>query len=240
MSQIPTRPDDAVAPIAKEGMPIVAGFVLVLGGAVVGAWALGAALWLVVALSVAAALLCGWCVWFFRDPQRAIPSEASSVICSADGVIKRIDQAHLPGEVAEAMKQAGHTPPEQCVRVVTFLNVFDVHVNRAPVEGKVVAVVRGEGGFAHAGKVEADHNQRMTIVLQLADGRYAACTQLTGLIARRIICRAKVGDHYRAGQRYGLIRFGSRTDVYLPLGTQVRVTVGQRVRGGADVLAQLG
>lgn len=137
------------------------------------------------------------------------------------------------------MVKAGHTPPETCVRVVTFLNVFDVHVNRAPVAGSVVAVVRGEGGFAHAGKPEADHNQRMTLALRMSDGRYAACTQLTGLIARRIICRAKPGENYKAGQRYGLIRFGSRTDVYLPLGTKVLVKVGQRVKGGANALAQL-
>lgn len=220
-------------------MPIVALFVLILGGVALGVALLGAPLWATLLVAGVGVVLTGWCLWFFRDPQRPVPSDPSLVICAADGVIMRIDEAHLPGEIAEAMAKAGHTPPKACVRVVTFLNVFDVHVNRAPVAGEVVAIARGVGGFAHAGKPEADHNQRLTLALRMANGHFAASTQLTGLIARRIICRAKVGESYRAGQRYGLIRFGSRTDVYLPLGTKVRVQVGQRVRGGADVLAQL-
>ena len=236
---LPTRPDDPASIIAPEGKPIVVLFIVVLSAMVGGAWWLGAPMWLLFLLGFIACALGGWCIWFFRDPQRAIPSDPSLVICSADGVIMRIDEAHLPGEVTEAMVKGGHNPPERCVRVVTFLNVFDVHVNRVPVEGAVIATVRGEGGFAHAGKPEADHNQRLTLALKMTDGRYAACTQLTGLIARRIICRAKVGERYRPGQRYGLIRFGSRTDVYLPLGTKVLVEVGQRVKGGANALAKL-
>lgn len=233
------RADDPAPAIAREGQPIVVLFAVVFAGLVLALVLLGAPSWAVIVASVVALALTGWCVWFFRDPQRALPADPSLVLCAADGVIMRIDEAHLPGEVAEAMVQAGHTPPQRCVRVVTFLNVFDVHVNRSPVQGKVVAIARGEGGFAHAGKPEADHNQRLTLALRMPDGRYAASTQLTGLIARRIICRAKAGEHYRAGQRYGLIRFGSRTDVYLPLGTQVLVQVGQRVQGGSDALARL-
>jgi phosphatidylserine decarboxylase len=129
---------------------------------------------------------------------------------------------------------------EPMTRISVFLNVFDVHVNRFPVDGRVCAAHYRPGKFLNASLDKASvDNERMSLGIEMADGRRVACVQIAGLVARRIICEAVPGAEARAGARYGLIRFGSRVDVYLPLGTAPLVVVGQRVIGGESVLADL-
>ncbi len=225
-----TRPDDPAPPIAREGWIIVLIFFVLA----VGATALAALAGPIVASVVGGVglALCLWCIWFFRDPQRAIPDAPGVVVSAADGVVMRVEAYQPPEELG--------IDPAQTVgmqRVVVFLNVFNVHVNRTPIAGAVRKVASKSGGFAHAGKPDADKNERSSVWLALPDGRPVVVTQLTGLIARRIINRAKEGQLLRTGERYGLIRFGSRTDVYLPVGFEVQVKPGDVVQGGSTVLA---
>ncbi len=217
-------------PVAREGWIIVVVFVVVAGLAAALASLAG---------PIAAAVVGGvgllltlWCIWFFRDPQRPIPDGPGVVVSSADGVVMRVEPCQPPEELGIAPAAA-----QGMVRVVVFLNVFNVHVNRTPMGGTVKKVVTKRGGFAHAGKPDADKNERCSVWLALGDGRPVVVTQLTGFIARRIINRAKEGQQLRTGERYGLIRFGSRTDVYLPAGFEVLVKPGDKVSGGSTVLA---
>lgn len=202
---------------------IVAGALLTAGAWRLGpAWGWGAGL--------LAVILTGWCVWFFRDPQRRIPTDPDLVLSAADGVVMRVEACPPPEEL-----EMGDGP---VTRIVVFLNVFNVHVNRAPMAGEVVAVARKGGLFAHAGKPAAELNARCSLALKLSDGSLAAVTQVTGLIARRIINRAARGQRLRAGERFGLIRFGSRTDVYLPAHFTPAVRPGEKVVGGVTVIAR--
>jgi phosphatidylserine decarboxylase len=192
--------------------------------------------WIVAGFGLA---LCAWCVWFFRDPQREIPDGEGVVVSAADGVVMRVEEMGLPEELRDGAGD-GVGGATKMRRVVVFLNVFDVHVNRAPLAGRVMRVAHRSGPFAHAGRPEAERNERRSMLLELPEGGHAAVCQITGLIARRIINRAKEGQAYRAGERFGLIRFGSRTDVYLPASYDVVVSPGQRVKGGASVIAVRG
>jgi phosphatidylserine decarboxylase len=217
-------------PVAREGWVIVLIFVVLAGGATALALLAGP-----VAAAVVGGggmLLCLWCVWFFRDPQRAIPDAPGVVVSAADGVVMRIEPCPPPEELGIDPGAA-----KGMTRVVVFLNVFNVHVNRAPVAGIVKTVAAKSGGFAHAGKPDADKNERSSVWIALPDARPVVVTQLTGWIARRIINRAKEGQPLRTGERYGLIRFGSRTDVYLPPGFEILVKPGDSVQGGATILA---
>lgn len=217
-------------PVAREGWIIVVIFVVVAGLSAALASLAGP----IAASAVGAVglLLTLWCIWFFRDPQRPIPDGPGVVVSSADGVVMRVEPCQPPEELGiDAPASQG------MVRVVVFLNVFNVHVNRTPLGGTVKKVVTKRGGFAHAGKPDADKNERCSVWLALADGRPVVVTQLTGFIARRIINRAKEGQQLRTGERYGLIRFGSRTDVYLPAGFEVLVKPGDKVSGGSTILA---
>lgn len=226
------RPEDGYPIVAREGWMIVAIFVVVAGSATAGAvWWLGAWGWIVGALGTA---LCVWCVWFFRDPVRKVPSAAGAVICPADGVVCLVGTGVPPAELG----LEGSTPR---AKVCVFMNVFNVHVNRAPVAGKVVRVAHQVGRFFNAAYDKAsDENERCSLAIEREDGRVVVAVQIAGLVARRIICRAKVGDVLGAGERYGLIRFGSRVDVYLPEGSTIRAKVGERVVAGETVLAELG
>lgn len=212
----------ALAPVHRAGWPFLAiGVALTLGGFLV-ADSLG---WVLVVLT-------GWIAYFFRDPDRVTPTRAGLVVSPADGRVQLIMDAAPPPELAMG--------DEPMTRISVFLNVFDVHVNRFPVDGRVCAAHYRPGKFLNASLDKASvDNERMSLGIEMADGRRVACVQIAGLVARRIICEAVPGAEARAGARYGLIRFGSRVDVYLPLGTAPLVVVGQRVIGGESVLADL-
>jgi len=164
---------------------------------------------------------------FFRNPPRFIEGDERSVVAPADGRVLEAGEIELPdGSKAK--------------RVGIFLSVFNVHVNRAPIAGRVVSIERGGTSFLAAFDRRAeDLNVRCTLTLDTAQGECVRVVQITGLIARRIVCHPLVGDWLRRGDRYGLIRFGSRTDVVLPLSAELRVRRGDRVRGGSSVVAQL-
>jgi phosphatidylserine decarboxylase len=203
-------------PIAREGWPFVA---------IPGAIALGLALVgrrrLALPFAAAAAASAG----FFRDPERAIPAVANGVLAPADGRVMSIEDAVDPF-VGSA------------VRVVIFLSPLDVHVNRAPISGVVVDTVYTPGRFVAAYDPAAESNERCAVRLQ---GEHVRMTvvQIAGVVARRIVCRVGAGDKLAAGERFGMIRFGSRTDCYMPRGTEVTVRVGERVRGGQTVIGVL-
>jgi phosphatidylserine decarboxylase len=164
---------------------------------------------------------------FFRNPSREIPAGAREVVSPADGRVVAVDEIEGPGG-------------EKVLRIGIFLSVFNVHVNRAPVAGRVVAIERSGDAYLAAFNPEAEtRNVRLDMTLELASGAHVHVAQITGLIARRIVCHAVVGEWLTRGVRYGLIRFGSRTDVLLPAGSQAWVQRGDRVRGGASILAQL-
>ncbi|MFZ4573003.1 MAG: phosphatidylserine decarboxylase [Phycisphaerales bacterium] len=225
--------DAPAAAIAPEGVPIVIGFALVGALLAAGAWFVNATAGMVVAgLALA---LTGWCVWFFRDPARQIPSDPRAVVSPADGVVVAIDRMGPPAEIrADAGLDSG------CLRVSVFMNVFDVHVNRSPVAGRVVRVEHRTGKFLNAALQKAsEENERCSLVVLMPDGRRVVSVQIAGLVARRIVCRVGGGVELGKGQRYGLIRFGSRVDVFLPGDSEPVVKVGDRTVSGESVLARL-
>lgn len=179
---------------------------------------------------------------FFRDPQRITPQHDSFIISPADGLVSLIQKVPPPRELA--VEDGSGTPPlgdEPVTRISIFMSVFDVHINRAPVGGTVRKVVYIPGKFMNADLDKAsDENERQHIMIERSDGLQLCFTQIAGLVARRIVPFIKPGDILASGQRVGLIRFGSRVDVYLPQGTEPRVLLGQKVVAGETVLAELG
>jgi len=164
---------------------------------------------------------------FFRNPPRLVGGDERSVVAPADGRVLEAGEIELPDGT-------------KAKRVGIFLSVFNVHVNRAPIAGRVVSIERGGKSYLAAFDRRAETaNVRCTLTLDSATGERVRVVQITGLIARRIVCHPLVGDWLRRGDRYGLIRFGSRTDVVLPLSAELRVRRGDRVRGGSSVVAQL-
>lgn len=217
-------------------MPIVAVFLIVSGVLSAAAvWWLG--VWGAIVVA-ATGLLSLWCLWFFRDPGRSIPAPVegrSPVISPADGVICFVGPSNPPAEL-------GLTPEQThgMTRVSVFMNVFNVHVNRAPVAGVVAKTAYRPGKFFNASFDKAsEHNERHSLVLKMDDGRMIVCVQIAGLIARRIVCRVKEGVRLDAGERYGLIRFGSRVDVYLPEGIAPLVKKGDASVAGETIFAWL-
>jgi phosphatidylserine decarboxylase len=204
-------------PVAAEGWP----FVLVpAAAACILAWM---GWWLVAALCAVAALAC---LGFFRDPERRPPDIPGALVAPADGRVMGVV------EVDDAWVGAA-------VRMSIFLSPLDVHVNRAPVAGLVRAVDYVPGRFLAAYRAEAsEQNERCTVALE-GDSARVAVRQISGVLARRIVCRARPGDKLALGERYGLIRFGSRTDLIAPRGIELRVRVGERVRGGESVMGVL-
>lgn len=204
-------------PVAAEGWPFIlppaaAACIMAAMG-----WVGAAAVFAVVALAF---------LGFFRDPERIAPDLPGAVLAPADGRVMVITEALDPW-VGPA------------VRMSIFLSPLDVHVNRAPIGGLVKNVEYAAGRFLAAYRPEAsEQNERCAVNLDGERAR-ATVTQISGVLARRIVCRVRPGDTLRAGQRYGLIRFGSRTDLVLPRGTEVRVRVGDRVRGGESVMGVL-
>lgn len=174
----------------------------------------------------------GACAGFFRHPPRVPPSRPGAVVAPADGLICVVDSAAPPAELG--MGDAA------LPRVSIFLSLLDAHVQRAPVSGEVVAVQHRPGRFGSADLAAAsDDNERTSMRIRTADGAEVVAVQIAGLLARRIVCEAHAGDKLSIGDTYGLIRFGSRLDTYLPAGTEVLVSVGQRAVAGETVLAEL-
>ncbi|HJS33759.1 MAG TPA: phosphatidylserine decarboxylase [Alphaproteobacteria bacterium] len=173
-----------------------------------------------------------WMAYFFRDPDRVTPTRGGLIVSPADGTVQMIARASPPSELG--MEASERT------RVSIFLNVFDVHVNRVPSDGTVAAVHYRQGKFVNASLDKAsEENERVSVRLALGDGGEMAFVQIAGLVARRIVCDLKEGAVVRAGERFGIIRFGSRVDVYLPDGANPLVAIGQRAIGGETVLADL-
>ncbi|MEX2217622.1 MAG: phosphatidylserine decarboxylase [Phycisphaerales bacterium] len=236
----PAVPDARLTPergypiIAREGWPIVGVFVLVTLVLWSGLLLLGVE-WLSYLLGAVGLVLTAWCVWFFRDPERRTPQLPGVVVSPADGVVCQVTPARPPDDLGvPESAAAGMT------RVAVFMNVFNVHVNRAPTDCTVLKIAYRPGKYLNASLDKAsEDNERCALRLGLPDGREMACIQIAGLVARRIICRVTEGGALRAGQRYGLIRFGSRVDVYLPAGVRPRVSVGDRTVAGETVLAML-
>lgn len=177
-------------------------------------------------------LAAGACAAFFRHPPRVPPTRAGAVVAPADGVICVIDSAAPPAELGMG---DGPLP-----RVSIFLSLLDAHVQRAPVSGEVIAVQHRPGRFGSADLAAAStENERTSLRIRTAGGAEVVVVQIAGLLARRIVCDAQVGDKLSIGDSYGLIRFGSRLDTYLPAGTEPVVKVGQRALAGETLLAEL-
>jgi phosphatidylserine decarboxylase len=227
--------------IAPEGWPVLAVMLVVAAGITGGAW------WLLpvagVVAGVVSLLMLLWGAWFFRDPARVCPPglAAGAIISPADGKVIKIDRAPLPPEVAtRAVEQGLAQPGETFERVAIFLNLFNVHVNRVPAAGRIAALAYVPGKFFNASLDKASvHNERSIALLATPDGRGVGFVQIAGLVARRIVNHLREGQDVALGERFGLIRFGSRAEVYLPIGTSLAVRVGQAVVAGETVLAQL-
>ena len=179
---------------------------------------------------------------FFRDPERVVPQGADLIVSPADGLVTLIQQGLPPAELQVPDGQPGDAlAAEPMTRISIFMSVFDVHINRAPIGGTVARVIYIPGKFVNADLDKAsDENERQHVLIERNDGLPVAMTQIAGLVARRIVPFIKPGDIVAAGQRVGLIRFGSRVDVYLPRGTESKVLLGQKVIGGETVLAEIG
>jgi len=179
---------------------------------------------------------------FFRDPERVVPQGANFIVSPADGMVTLISEVPPPVELQGTDGQAGvGLGSEPVTRISIFMSVFDVHINRAPIGGTVQRVVYIPGKFMNADLDKAsEENERQHLLIERADGTLIGFTQIAGLVARRIVPFVKPGDIVAAGQRVGLIRFGSRVDVYLPKGTDARVLLGQKVIAGETILAELG
>lgn len=205
--------------LAREGWPFIGAAV---AAAAVVWWLLGFA-W-----SVPVWLIAAFVIQFFRDPPREIPQEPQAVLCPADGRVVKVDRVRDP------------CLPRDALLVSVFMNVFNVHSNRSPVDGTVERIEYRPGKFVNADLDKASsENERNAMVVRLGDGEAITVVQVAGLIARRILCYAKVGDRLARGQRYGFIRFGSRVDVYLPLTAQPKVAVGDVVYATTTVIAEL-
>ena len=210
----------ALVPIHREGWPFIAAFFV---GAIVLGWLVDALFWIGLALTA-------WCAYFFRDPERVTPVCDDFVISPADGVISGIGQAIPPVEL-----DMGDTPLQ---RVSIFMNVFDVHINRAPVSGTVTRKAHKPGAFVSADLDKASQDNERS-VLRIEGPRGAlGVVQVAGLVARRILCWSREGDNLTAGERFGLIRFGSRVDIYMPSGATIAVALGQRAIAGETIVAR--
>ena len=184
--------------------------------------------WLLVGLTI-------WVFAFFRDPIRTTPRGDNLIIAPADGLITMITRVPPPRELADTLAEGEYT------RVSIFMSVFDVHINRSPIAGRVAKVAYIPGKFVNADLDKAsEDNERQHIVVETSSGVRIGFTQIAGLVARRILTFVREGDQLDAGERVGLIRFGSRVDVYLPAGTGPRVLLGQRSIAGETVIAEIG
>ncbi len=212
-----------LVPILADGWRFIA---LFAGATFLGA--LTGAAWLFWPLMI----LTLWSIYFFRDPPRGVPQDDGVLIAPADGLVQMIVDAVPPPELG--LGNAALT------RISIFLSVFDVHINRAPCAASVDVVAYRPGKFLNAVADKAsEENERMALALRRPDGRVIGCVQIAGWVARRIVCYVKPGQAVTAGERFGHIRFGSRTDLYLPPGARLLVAPGQRMIGGETVMAEL-
>lgn len=205
--------------IAREGWPFLAGIVIISAAVnwYAGFWA-ALPLWIIAV----------FVLQFFRDPARIIPQQANAVLSPADGRIVVVEQTEDPYLKRPALK------------ISVFMNVFNVHSNRSPVDGVVTQVEYQGGSFVNAALSKASlENERNAVVVRMGNGTDVTFVQIAGLVARRILCYTKVGATLARGERYGFIRFGSRVDVYLPTTATPRVTVGDKVSATETILAEL-
>ena len=211
-----------LAPIHPEGYPFIGGF----------AFASIVLLWVFPPLGWLATLLTVWCAYFFRDPPRVTPVRDGLVVSPADGRVSQIVNAVPPKEL-----ELGERP---LPRVSIFMSVFDCHINRSPVTGRIERIVYRPGKFLSADLDKAsEDNERNAFVIAMTNGRRIAAVQIAGLVARRIVPFAREREAVAAGQRIGMIRFGSRVDVYLPEGTRPLAAEGQTAIAGETVIADL-
>jgi phosphatidylserine decarboxylase len=183
-------------------------------------------------LGWAGTVLTIWCVFFFRDPDRITPQKEGLIVSPADGMIQKIEQASPPAEL--------NMGDEPRTRISVFLNVFNVHVNRVPISGKVIASHYHPGKFFNAELDKAsEHNERQSVLVRTDNNKEIAFVQIAGLIARRIVCDLYGEETVKTGERFGIIRFGSRVDIYLPKTVNPLVCKGQTVIGGETVLADI-
>ena len=207
-------------PFAKEGIPFI--------GAAVGVTLLAGWLgWMIVAVGVA--ILTLFVSWFFRNPSRVVPQGPRLVVAPGDGKVIAIEEEFEPRFIKD-----------RSIRISIFLNVFDVHINRVPCEGVIEDVQYQPGLFLVASKPDATlRNEQNALMIRTVQGAKVLCVQVAGLIARRIVCWVSPKDRAMLGERFGLIRFGSRMDTFLPVGTAIKVAVGDRVKGGETILGEL-
>ena len=211
-----------VKPIHKEGYKFIAIFAAVTFLLFLLWQPLG---WIGLGLTI-------WCYYFFRDPDRQTPVREGLLVSPADGVISLIEPAVPPAELG-----MGDQP---LTRVSVFMNVFNCHVNRAPIAGRIAAISYRPGKFLNASLDKASvDNERNSLAIEMEDGRKIAVVQIAGLVARRILCEVEEGQALETGERFGMIRFGSRVDVYLPDGVQPLVALGQTMISAETVIADL-
>lgn len=183
-------------------------------------------------LAMLGLVLTVWCYYFFRDPKRVTPKRPGVMVSPADGIVSQIEPAVPPVELGMSDKPL--------TRVSVFMDVFNCHVNRVPIAGKVVTIAYRPGAFFNASLDKAsEDNERNSLCIRMEDGREIAVVQIAGLVARRIVCFVEAGAEMETGERFGLIRFGSRVDVYLPPEIVPIVEVGQTMVAGETVLAQI-
>lgn len=214
--------DNVLIPIAREGWP----FIAIFGLASLILYFLYAPLgWIGLVLTL-------WCVYFFRNPDRVTPEREGLIVSPADGIVQMIAEVSPPEEL-----DMGSEP---VVRVSVFMNVFDCHVNRIPCDGRIGKLVYVPGQFLNASLDKAsEENERQMVRIDLDSGAFIGAVQIAGLVARRIVCYLEEDQIVLAGERFGLIRFGSRVDIYLPHGAVSHAVIGQKCVSGETVLADL-
>ena len=214
--------DNVLVPIAREGWPFIAIFGLV---SLILYFLYAPLGWIGLVLTL-------WCVYFFRNPDRVTPEREGLIISPADGIVQMIAEVSPPEEL-----DMGSEP---VVRVSVFMNVFDCHVNRIPCDGRIGKLVYVPGQFLNASLDKAsEENERQMVRIDLESGAFIGAVQIAGLVARRIVCYLEEDQIVLAGERFGLIRFGSRVDIYLPHGAVSHAVIGQKCVSGETVLADL-
>ena len=211
-----------IAPIHRAGWPFIAAFSVVTIVMLIFSLTLG----------FLGVVLTSWCIYFFRNPRRVTPQGDGLIISPGDGIITKIEKAYAPLELKWKKKPLP--------RVSIFLNVFDVHVNRIPVDGVISKIIYHPGKFFNASLDKASElNERNSLIITTPSGHEIAVVQIAGLIARRILCEAHEDQSVKAGETFGIIRFGSRVDIYLPEDIYPQVVEGQRMIGGETIIGSL-
>lgn len=211
-----------LAPIHRAGWPFIFLFAIVTFLIMLYSYVLG----------FIGLVLTGWCIYFFRKPYRVTPIGQGLIISPGDGIIAKIEKAMPPKEMKWSKKPL--------TRISIFLNVFDVHVNRIPVDGVIARIQYHAGKFFNASLDKASElNERNSLLIQAPSGQEVLVVQIAGLIGRRILCEMEAGQDVKAGETFGMIRFGSRVDLYLPEGVHPQVVEGQRMIGGETIMGDL-